>query len=499
MNIIKAIKINICLLLIAAFTSCSDDFVTEKPSTFADPATFVKDLKSANILLTGAYAATRNIIHSSENGDIAVMWGTMGTDEVVVPGWEGDRKLIYLQQVTPTNVSVSKLWGKLYKAINSVNAVVDRVNALPAGVIKDADQKQIIAEARFLRAALYFRLVCAWENVPLVKNEVVSLTNLDVPQSPATDVYAFIIDDLKFAKENLLAYQGKGRASKGAAQSLLGKVYLQMTGFPLNQVDKYPLAATELKSVIESNVYDLFPDYSYNFDTSHEQGIEHVFSFGFDGPGFGQKSLLGFMYGPNGSVNNGGGWGTCYVNHEFELSYDRTDVRLKQNIAKHNQNDAVFVDLTDKGSWRAWKWHAAKPNNYMNDSPFDNPYIRYSDVLLMYAEAMNGQDLLSQTVLDMTVNKVRTRSGVNTISLGTKSEMANLLIMERRRELCLEGWRRDDLIRFGVYKTVIKAIKQNYWSNSGSPGENYIDHMIRWPIPSAEMELNSALVQNPGY
>jgi hypothetical protein len=404
-----------------------------------------------------------------------------------------------MHEITPTNVAIGKAWSQLYKAVNRVNSVVDRVTAMPAGSIMETDKDRIVAEARFLRAMLYFRLVCIWENVPLVKNEVTSLADLNIAQSAPATVYAFIIDDLKFAKEKLEAKQGGGKATKGSAQALLGKVYLQMTGFPLKQADKFALAATELKTVIESGVYGLFPVYSYNFDLSHEQGIEHVFSIGMQGPGLKEGSLLGFMYGPNGSVNNGGGWGTCFINQEFEASYDRNDVRLKNNIAKHNQNDAVFVDGTNKVSWRAWKWHAEKPNNYVNDSPFDNPYIRYSDVLLMYAEAMNGQNLLTQAIVDQTINRVRTRAGITPVVLGTKTEMTTLLLSERRKELCLEGWRRDDLIRFGVYGFTIKAIRQDGWSIAGLPGAAYEDFKIRWPIPLAELNLNKALVQNEGY
>lgn len=117
----------------------------------------------------------------------------------------------------------------------------------------------------------------------------------------------------------------------------------------------------------------------------------------------------------------------------------------------------------------------------------------------MYAEAMNGQGLLTQSIVDQTVNKVRTRAGIDPVTVGTAADMKTLLISERRKELCMEGWRRDDLIRFGVYKTTIKAVHQDGWSNAGSPGDNYLDHMIRWPIPSSEMELNDALVQNPVY
>lgn len=493
----------VMLLLLAA---CSDDFLTEKPTTFVNPDTFLEDTRSAEIFLTGAYDAIQHVISAGGNGrdGMGIHWGTIATDEVVVPGWAGDRKRMFLQQVTPGNVTVGRLWRSLYRAVNVTNSVVDRIGAMTADQIDQEDQTRMIAEARFLRATLYFDLVAAWENVPLIVNEVVSLDNLDVPQSSPEEVYNFIVEDLLFAEANLVEEQGGGRATKGAAQAMLGKVYLQMTGFPLNQSDKFALAAERLEAVMNSGVYDLLPVYSNVFDLDHEQSKEMVFSIGMDGPGLGEGGLLSTFYGPNGSVNNGGGWGTCYINQEFEATYDRDDVRLKQNVAKHNQNADVFVDGNNPVSWRGWKHHAAKPNNYANDTPFDNPYIRYADVLLLYAEAKLGQGQLTQDIIDQTVNRIRARArgtadAVPDMVAGTTEQMAEELLSERRKELCLEGWRRFDLVRFGKYKERVLAIDQGGWSTAGNPGPNYEDHEIRWPIPETELVLNSSLKQNPGY
>ena len=493
-------------ITIGLLVSCDDNFLTEEPTTFVNPDTFLEDTRSAETFLVGAYDAVQYIISSGGNGQdgMRIHWGTVAADEVVIPGWEGDRKLMFLQQVTPSNVTVGNLWRFLYEGVNVTNSVVDRIGAMTADQIDAEDQNRMIAEARFLRATLYFDLVVAWENVPLVKNEVISLDNLDVPQSSPAEVYDFIIEDLLFAETHLREEQGNGRATKGAVQAMLGKVYLQMTGFPLNQKDKFGLAAEKLEAVMNSGVYDLLPVYSNVFDLNNEQSVEMVFSIGMDGPGLGEGGLLSTFYGPNGSVNNGGGWGTCYINQEFEASYDREDVRLKQNVAKHNQNDDVFVDGNNPVSWRGWKHHAEKPNNYPNDTPFDNPYIRYADVLLLYAEAKLGQGQLTQDILDQTVNRVRARArnttdAVPDLQLGSDEEMLLALLDERRKELCLEGWRRGDLIRFGKYKEYVLAIDQGGWSTAGNPGPNYEDHEIRWPIPEAELVLNDKLVQNPGY
>ncbi len=501
--------------VVLMLTSCNDDKLIENPSIFASPSQLVQDEAGAQIYLTGAYDAIQNTLGSGGNGKepYQIHWGTVATDEVVIPGWAGSRKILFLQQVSPTEVAVSDLWRELYQAVNQANSVIDRVGLMTADQI-DADvQANIIAQAKFIRAATYFSLVVAWENVPLVKNETTSLDNIEVPQSSPEDVYNFIIQDLTEAAAVLTAEQGGGRATKGAAQALLGKVYLQMTGFPLFQTDKFALAEQQLQDVMDSGVYDILPNYAHVFDLEHEQSVEMVFSLAMEGPGLNEGGNLSTFYGPNGSVNNGGGWGTCYINQEFESSYDRDDWRLRNNIAIHNANnttpdEAVDVDPNtwsgDKTGWKGWKHHAASPNNYANDTPFDNPYIRYADVLLMYAEAKNGQGTLTQTDLDLTVNRLRARArvipaAVPDMVVGSQSQNADELLSERRKELCFEGWRRHDLIRFGKYKETILAIDQAGWSTSGNPGPNYEDHEIRWPIPNSEMQLNPNLVQNEGY
>lgn len=503
-------------VILISIVSCSDDYLKENPTTFVDPSALVVDKDGAAIYLVGAYAAVQESVSSgvgyNSNVGWAVHWGTMATDEVVVPGWAGDRKLIFLQQVTPNNATVTNIWNNLYVSVNQVNSVVDRISALTADQIDLNDRDAMVAEAKFLRATIYFALVTTWENIPLIKNETTDLNNLNVSQSTPQEVYDFIIEDLKFASSNLEAKQGGGRVTKGAAQSLLGKVYLQMTGFPLNQADKFELAEKELEKVINSGVYNLLPNYPEVFQLDFEQSNEMVFSIGMDGPGSNEGGILSTFYGPNGNVQNGGGFGTCYVNAASVAKYDTNDIRLLNNIAKHNANNWTPAEGMNNPAawgntdwqWRGWKWHAAKPNGYTNDTPFDNPYIRYADVLLMYAEALNGQGILTQTNIDNTVNLIRARARMNATAvpdmvLGSQTANADELLDERYKELILEGWRRNDLIRFGKYKEAILGINQSGWTTSGNPGPNYEDFEIRWPIPDAEIKLNPSLVQNPGY
>ncbi len=122
----------------------------------------------------------------------------------------------------------------------------------------------------------------------------------------------------------------------------------------------------------------------------------------------------------------------------------------------------------------------------------------------MYAEAKNWQNDLTQDILDQTVNRLRARargipSAVPDMVLGPQEMMADSILSERGRELCLEGWRRNDLIRFGEYESIIKAVDQGGWSTAGNPGPNYENFEIRWPIPNQQLVLNPSLKQNEGY
>jgi len=493
--------------------SCNDDILIENPTVFLTPEALLVDRAGAETYLIGGYDAVQNIVSAGGDGQDgwAIHWGTVAADEVVFPPWAGDRKLIYQHQLTPSVTIIRNIWENLYVALNRVNSVVDRVGTMDADAIDVEDRNKFVAEAKVLRSMINFSLVSAWENIPLLKNETVSLDDLEIPQSTPAEVYAFIIDDLMSAAAVLPAEQGKGRVTKGTAQALLGKIYLQMTGFPLNQTDKLPLAEKVLKEVIDSGVYDLVPNYPDIFTLDNEQNNEMVFSIGMDGPGLGEGGLLSTFYGPNGSVNNGGGWGTCFINHTFADTFEEEDIRFLNNVARHNANDSSPEEgLNDpdsrtvgKNTWRGWKWHAEQPNSYPNDTPFDNPYLRYADVLLMYAEALNGQGKLTQGDIDLTVNRLRTRARMNPeavpdMLIGTQEEMAAEILSERRKELCFEGWRRNDLIRTGNYKEHISGFDQG-GPNAGDPGPEFQDFEIRWPIPNSELEINPNLVQNPGY
>ena len=541
---------------ILAFTllifGCQDNFLDEPTSSIIDPETLLTSKTGAEVYTVGAYDAARNVIASNwpsqDSGGWFNMWGVIATDEIVLPGWS-PFKPVYLHTLSPLDIYIRYLWENMYISLNKVNSVVDRVGAMTADQINVDDRDMLVAEARFLRAMINFALVSSWENIPLMKNETISLENLEVSQATPLEVYQFIEEDLIYAKNNLGVSQGGGRATKGAAQALLGKVYLQMTGHPINDETYFSKAEIELEDVINSGVYSLMNYYPDIFTLENEQNNEIVFAFGFDGPGLNQGSRIGTFYGPLGpSIKGGANGNNWYVNwelagpatgpgntgnwtsgkgglprnnHSFAQPYTENDIRSRNNISKTHVNrvsadivwpdDAMFGSARNqfKGNWKPWKWHNISPSNWGNDTPLDEAYIRYADVLLMYAEALNGQGILTQASADISINLVRARARVfpNEIKdnsllpdliVGTKEYNKFEILSERRKELCFEGWRRNDLIRNGLYFEAINS-SQPVWSNSGNPQPQFTPHEIRWPIPASEIQINPNLVQNDGY
>lgn len=500
-------------------TSCeieNNSFLKEKPTAFLDPNALLTDQDGAQIYLFGAYDAIQHVMSFGGRGQqgMQFLWGILANDLSVSPRWDS-RRFIYLHQTSPSTPQIEFLWRDMYRAVNRVNSTIDRIGAMTEEQINTDVKNSFVAEARYLRAMLYFGLVVAWENVPLKKNETADLTNLEIASSSPEEVYDFIIEDLQYAISILEPRQGGGRATKGSAQALLGKVYLQMSGFPLNQTSRLTDAKTVLKEVIDSGVYELFPDYHEIFQLDNEQSNEMVFAISFDGPGLLNGGNMGSQFGPIGPRNLGGGFPTSFFNLNFITTYDEDgDWRFKNNVAKHRANRATpeeaYEQETTPGqlnnplAWRPWKWHAESPNAYTGDTPFDYPYIRYADVLLMYAEVLNNLGELTQADLDMTVNAVRARArrtpdALPDMVVDTQELNDAEILHERALELGWEGWRRTDLTRRGVefYKAAILVDQRGV--NPGNPQDDFEDHEIRWPIPQRELDLNPLLNQNPGY
>jgi hypothetical protein len=469
--------------------SCSD-LLEEKPTSFVSPTNFYRNASDANIALTGVY----DMLHSVYNSNVgfAILWGDHGTDLMTHrpghPALTGSASYTLTSQYTQLN----NLWVNTYELINRANSVIDRV---PAIEMDETEKNRIIGEALFLRAHMYFNLVMAWGDVPLVVEETTSLENLDVSRTPSTEVYDQIIEDLIQAEGLLPNTAGNERATAGAAKALLGKVYLQMSGNPLNDVSKLPLASAKLKEVMDDNVYMLLDDYSEVFALDNEDNNEIMFAVQY-AAGIQQGGSLTRIYGPFGSFVNGGAIDFHRINTEFANSFDTIDTRLAQNVAKIN------VNTGNAAAWRPWKWIKPLPVTYgEGDGPQDFPLLRFADVLLMYAEAQNAINNGPNQEAYNAINMIRNRAGLDDLTTGlSQEEFLDALLQERAWELCYEGHRRADLIRNGKLLEKVQAIPsdtQQYGNYVAA--QNIREFHLLWPIPLREIDLNPNLEQNPNY
>ncbi|MFK8165151.1 MAG: RagB/SusD family nutrient uptake outer membrane protein [Lewinella sp.] len=499
------------LPMLFVLPSCDDELLTESPSNFLSPVNFYRNSDDAQIALNGLYAGQQRIQgYSGGDAGVGILWGMHGADEIVVPPWTppGRRTLFLFSFNAGIDVALN-IYERHYQEINRANTVLNQVSLMTEDKINDEDKARILAEAKALRGSFYFNLVRIYNRVPIVTEERTDLEDLDFVQSEPEEIYAQVVSDLTAAIPDLEVGNGTGQLTKGAVQALLGKVYLQMAGFPLKQTDKYALAAEQYEEVINSGEYALLDDFQQIFDFENELNSEMVWVVEHDAPGETidntQQSNLGSFMGPHGPLNRGGGWGTAWSALDLELSYDRNDQRRRVTIAYGNA-PTVMDSVRGPNQFKPWKWQKPDGQAWGNDTPFDYPYIRYANVLLRYAEAhAMAAGSVTPEALDA-INQVRARARgefseettvVPLTSDLTLDEFMDAIDDECYRELAFEGHRKGDLIRWErlVDRMNTMAPQTAVWP--GQPEAEPFE--VIWPIPQAVLDINPLMEQNPGW
>jgi hypothetical protein len=359
-------------------------------------------------------------------------------------------------------------WDKCYQAIYMCNLVLEKGE----GVEMDATLKnQYFAEVRFLRAIIYFELVRNFGGVPLIIETPKSLDagSVQVTRNTVDEVYAQIIQDLQFAIQNLPAQYNSndiGRATKGAAEGMLGKVYLT-TG------DKASAEAA-LRDVVNSGLYHLLDTYPEVWDVNNRNSAESLFELQFKATT--DPSPMENYFGSLYAVGiPGGGYGYNLATEDLVNAYEPGDVR--KDISMTPDPNGVY--------------YAIKFNDPLMTSGFNSshnfPILRYADVLLLLAEAIGE----STEAYDL-INQVRKRAKLPPISASTPGTFNDKLLHERRVELAFEDHRWHDLLRFGVAVPVMNKALASLGITIGN------DDLLM-PIPQTAISTNPNLEQNPGY
>ena len=486
--IIKSSVIVALSLLIT--TSCSDEFVDVDPVYSLDSENYFNSESDYNNALIGAY----DMLHSSY---INVLMGEIASDNTL-SGGEAATDTPGIQQVdemthTAVNANLKNLWDWMFAGVQRCNYILE---------FKDktdfANKNQVIAETRFLRAYYHFELVKWFGGIPLKGDKRFSLNDeKTIPRSSVEDVYASIESDLNFAVQYLNPSAAQtGRATKGAAQALLGKAYLYQ--------NKFTAAATVLDQLIATNTYSLVSNYNTIFEHAGENGTESVFEIQYtdaQGADFGclQCSEGNVAVGFNGIRNYAGpffdgGYSfnvpTQEAYNSFEVGDNRKNVAILDIEAWATANNATFGTGYKHTGFYNRKYLARKGDTNIGDQNLTNPNnyrsIRYADVLLMAAEAHNrsGNDTKAKDYL----NRVRRRAfGDNNHDItATGTALTDFIWNERRVELMGEGHRFFDLVRTGKAAEKITGF---------TPNKNEL-----FPIPFEEIQFsNGNWSQNPNY
>lgn len=402
--------------------------------------------------------------------------------------------------VSPTSSLTNDLWTGYYATITDCNVILNQV-AKDSSNTPDATKMLAQAEARFLRGYSYFMLVRLFGNVPIVDTVLASVSSSNIPQSAPATVYSFIEKDLQFAAMNLpLKWDAKfiGRATSGSANGLLAKVYLYEKN--------WQMAMNTANIVINSGVYDLKTPYDKIFTEDGENSSGSIFEIQAYADANHKEDSYGCQYANVQGVRGAGqfnlGWGFNVPSMQLVNAYEPGDPREASTV----------LFCPSPVPTRYGEVFPVEPNPMYNMKVYTNPAVRntvgdqfgwwmnvrilrYSDVLLMYAEAANELGQTDSALSKLEMVRARARNGNSAVlpqvTTTDQSELRDAIRHERRIELAMEGERFFDIVRWGISDSVLLAAGKTNFSSAR-------DALL--PIPQTQIDLSKGVLhQNSGY
>jgi starch-binding outer membrane protein, SusD/RagB family len=476
----------ICLILFASMliVSCKKEFIELAPVSSVSVTALYKTDKDFQDALIGCYTALRSQYNSFW------MFGDVASDD----SWKEvsrNQSSYYIDVFTmdPNDGLLRTTWNNYYNVIARTNNILAKIGGTSDLLV--TLKTQHIAEAKFLRAFAYFDLVRIFGDVPMIVTPVTVAESYKIGREKVATIYSdLIIKDLLDAENGLpVKFTGSdiGRATRGAAKSLLGLVYLTTKDFAKAEPKLQELTTAPFTYALLSKYTDLF-DYSkdehhseYIFDIEYQEGLGGL------GSGFTNSfAPLSAPYSTFYKITGGGGEEnnpTMDLYNAFSANDLRRDVTVNAT--------GGFIDAT--GTFVKFLQAATTTRKYLTpvlvsgDSKANWKVFRYADVLLMYAEALNENGKTDQALTY--VNQVRTRAGLTGYSGLTQADARDKIYLERRLELGMEGHRWFDLVRTGRALSILapKGMKP---------------YMTIFPIPLGQLQVinNTAIFpQNPGY
>ena len=488
-TLMKKIIFNLILLVsLTGMYSC-DKFLDIQPvsqgiavtNTSADSLVYKND-SELEAALSGVYDDFRNEYFSLDyfvNGDAQSDDAYAGADNPA--NFQIDEYAI-----DATNTNVSRDWEYLYGTIGKANAVFNNAEKTPG--VDAARKLQIKAEAAWIRAYMYFQAVQLWGDVPLQLTEVTTISIELLPEiypqlfparAPMAEVFAQIISDFELALAHApISATHKGYVTKGAANAMLAKVYATIQPQQWDKVNQYCDA-------VISGGYSLLPEYDMLWNNENENSSEAIFEINYEG------------------TPQSGNWGASMFRgldwKKFNTpSNDLVSVFDAEQDLIRKEASIIYLDVSGKWSDPYWPQitfpFVNKYRIFTGSSSQNYILLRLADILLLKAEAMNENgDVQGAAAF---VNQIRSRVSLSNTTASDKAAMKLAIEKERRLELAFEGHRYYDLKRTGRAIEVLNNVKG---PNGASLGYVVTESRLLWPIPQAELDKNTKLIQNEGY
>lgn len=517
-------KIVLLLIGVVIITSCSDDFIDLNPPSNLNSSGFYKTQADINQAVLGAYRGLRGHYNytafrlgeiRSDNTGYSWLAGNpaneKGIDEFASPLFED-------------NDFVEDMWNNSYNTILRTNLVIGRAES--AEFTNENLRNQYIAEAKFIRALVYFWLNRVFGGYDLndnllgvvkVETEITPQEAYQLGRVSLEEIYNLIVNDLLYAEQYLpesYSSSDKGRVTKGGATGLLGKVYMTMAGYPLNKGNEYyNLAIKQFEKVINNPLHSLEPSYKDLFDINNKNTAESLFEIQYKkgAPGGSTGSPWNNVFAPRFSDKevvlvgdkSGQNSPTGTMSDAYEYGDPRKYVSMRDGYISSSSDNWVperyvckYYDIATSGNDNG--------NNWIE--------LRLADIYLLYSEALLRTKGSAEVAL-IYLNKIRERARntpgdpdievpenlLTDYSLDDfNSDQSFLLAIEneRRVELAFENHRWFDLVRTGRAKDVMIASQKA----DGYPPFQWDDKMLTYPIPMTVMQSNPGkIIQNRGY
>lgn len=502
--------------------SCSEDFISTIPPSVQTEANYYKNIGELESGLYACYSVVNTYWPSdwivSHLPSVLYVIGNIGSDDSESGGdpnpwlWELEAYSISVSQQTSDNVYLFFWYQINYDLIGKCNVVIDKSEDLK-GIAEEDDIEKIVDQAKYLRAFGFYNLVTMYGDIPLPTHWL-NPDELNLVRSPESLVWEQIEKDLNDAADLPLKSESQlGRATQGAVLALLGKSYMWQ--------EKWNLAIEAYTSIIESNEYELLPDFGYIHHPDGEHCRESIFEFQ-EAAGVDNGDMVSWLGVFRLSRDYGaGGWGFDNPTQDLVNEFEPGDPRIiysiifKGDVFPTPQGDYVVENIdshtgySDRKAWIPW-----------DDRPSGGwpleinwRYCRYAEVLLFCAEALNedGQPGQARLYLNMVRERARITPKVDPERLSCvwdstytgellpdvitndQGQLREAIYHEQRVELAMEGHRRWILLRTNRFKERMEEVK-------GAKGCFVDDHELLFPLPTDEVDKSQGrIVQNPGY